>query len=316
MKTILVPLDGSVCAEQILPYVRRLALLLDARLYLLQIVADVWEDKLFFETVEEMYRHELRPQTTQREREWHSWEAQRQHAEGYLRSRAVLLQPDGVHVDFEVRLGHEAEQIVAVAAEQQAMLIALATHGYSGLKRWALGSVTDKVIHATSTPVFIVRSTEPAPVDEITLERILVPLDGSNLAKQALPLATTLVRAAHAELTLLQAVVPTIEAVAGFRPLPQFGEVLGELREQAAYELGTLVEELHQSDLSANRIVATGHAAEVIVDQARERHADLIVMATHGYGGIRRWALGSVADKVLHAATTPLLLIHARPAPG
>src|SRR5690349_313637 len=109
MKTILVPLDGSVCAEQILPYARRLALLLDARLYLLQIVADVWEGELLFETVEEMYRRDLGPRTTEREREWRSWEVQRQHAEGYLGSQAVLLQPDGVRVDFEVRLGNPAE---------------------------------------------------------------------------------------------------------------------------------------------------------------------------------------------------------------
>jgi len=61
-----------------------------------------------------------------------------------------------------VRLGHPAEEIVAVAAEQQAMLITMATHGYSGLKRWALGSVADKVLHAATTPLVMVRA-QPTP---------------------------------------------------------------------------------------------------------------------------------------------------------
>ena len=59
--------------------------------------------------------------------------------------------------------------------------------------------------------------------------------------------------------------------------------------------------------------VVNGHAAEVFVDEAAHCEVDLIVMATHGYSGLRRWALGSVADKVLHTTTTPLVLVHGRP---
>jgi nucleotide-binding universal stress UspA family protein len=119
-------------------------------------------------------------------------------------------------------------------------MIAMATHGYSGLKRWALGSVTDKVVHATSTPVFIARGA--APERAPALKRILVPLDSSALARQALPLATQLARSARAELLLLQAVAPTIEAYPGFpprgQPIPQLAEVLEALRDQAMGELG------------------------------------------------------------------------------
>src|SRR5262249_34693582 len=152
---------------------------------------------------------------TQRERDWRSLETRRRHAEGYLGSYAVMLQSGEVCVDFEVRLGNPAEQITAVAEEQHAALIALATHGYSGLKRWTLGSVTDQVSQATTTPVFVVRSAEQAHAGEVAFNRILVPLDGSLLAKQALPFATELAAAAHAELTLLQAVAPTIEGLGG-----------------------------------------------------------------------------------------------------
>lgn len=315
MNTILVPLDGSTRAEQVLPYVQRLASLLDSRLYLLQVVPEIHEDEPFAVTVAESYQRGSGPTATQRQREWSSWETQRQHALGYLGSHAMMLQTEGIRIDFEVRLGHPAEEIVAVAEEQHADLIALATHGYSGLKRWTLGSVTDKVVHATTTPIFVVRSGEQVPLDEIAFKRILVPLDGSKLAKQVLPLATELASAAHAELTLLQAVSPAIEGLPNISPLSRppshFGEVIAELREQADYELTTLAAELRRPEIRVTRAVVTGHPAEVIVDEAYRRDSDLIVMATHGYGGIRRWALGSVADKVLHAATTPLVLVRA-----
>jgi nucleotide-binding universal stress UspA family protein len=189
----------------------------------------------------------------------------------------------------------------------------MATHGYSGIKRWALGSIADKVIHATATPVFVVRGTALAPA---TIGRILLPLDGSAVANQALPLAAELATQANAELVLLEAVPAALEAYPGLRPLgrpfPQYGDVLTALQRQAHQGLSALVQQLHQRDLAATAVVVNGHAAETIIEQATLRHADLIVMATHGYSGIKRWALGSVADKVLHATTTPLVLVRAR----
>jgi nucleotide-binding universal stress UspA family protein len=158
MNTILIPLDGSIRAEQVLPYARRLAQILNARLHLLEVVPEVREDDPFAMTVAEAYHRGSGPSATQREHEWHSWETKRRHAEGYLGSHALMLQAEQVRVDVEVRLGNPAEQIVAVADEQHAALIALATHGYSGLKRWALGSVADKVLHAAATPLVLVHA--------------------------------------------------------------------------------------------------------------------------------------------------------------
>jgi nucleotide-binding universal stress UspA family protein len=231
-----------------------------------------------------------------------------------------MLESKGACVDFEVRLGDPAEEIAAVAEEQHAALIAMASHGYSGLKRWTLGSVTDKVVHSASMPVFVIRNAGRATAEDIAFKRIMVPLDGSELARQALPFATGLAIGASAELTLLQAVAPAIEALPRFaprgRPLPQLREVLLAMRAQASQELNALADELGQHELPVTTLVVNGHAAEVIVDQADQRHADLIVMATHGYSGIKRWALGSVADKVLHAAITPLVVVRALPVPG
>jgi nucleotide-binding universal stress UspA family protein len=307
MNTLLIPLDGSERAEQILPYAQPLALLLKARLYLLRVVPEVKDEELFAVTIAETYQRGDGPSAVQRERAWHSWATQRRHAEGYLESLAMMTQSEQIRVDFEVRLGDPAEEIVAAAEEQHAALIALATHGYSGLKRWALGSVTDKVVHATNTPVFILRSQEQMHVGEIAFKRILVPLDSSNFARQALPLATEIATRSQAEMILLQALTTTFK----YPEIDLPEEVQRGLHTQAQQELAAVAGELRAYQLPIATAVVAGPAAEAIVEKAAERNVDLIVMATHGYSGIKRWTLGSVADKVLHAATTPLLLVQA-----
>jgi nucleotide-binding universal stress UspA family protein len=313
VKTILVPLDGSALAEQVLPYVRLLAPLLGARVRLLRVVVELADEDVFAESMVAAYGV-LDPHIPQ-ERVQQAWDRQRQHAEGYLATMALQLHGDGLDVATEVRIGPPPEVIVETAAAEPDTLIAMATHGLSGLRRWALGSVTDKVIHASSSPVLVVRGGVEAPTDP-TLTRILVPQDGSELAKQALPLATELARSAKAELLLIEAVPLLLEAYPGMRPLgrplPNAVAALHALREQAQQELSELAGTLEQEQVGATPLVVTGYAAEAIVDVAAQRKADLIVMATHGYSGLRRWALGSVADKVLHTTATPLLLVRTK----
>jgi nucleotide-binding universal stress UspA family protein len=311
MKTILVALDGSTLAEQVLPYVRQLAPTLEAQVRLLRVVSETESERLVAEQDTETYPLGGSLATQWRREQW-AWTTLEQQAEQYLAETAAALRQAEMKVDIEVQLGAPAEQIVAVAEREQVALIAMATHGLSGLRRWALGSVTDKVMHAATAPVFVVRSAAPAPHGTSTLKRILLPLDGSELAKQALPLAVELARGAGAELLLLHAVAPPLEATFVWRPigqsLSQWETHMSAVREQADQELTALAAELPQ-DVRGRAVVVSGLPAEMILDQAYAHHADLIVMATHGLSGLRRWALGSVADKVLHATTTPLVLV-------
>jgi len=292
MKTILVPLDGSILAEQVLPYAGILAPMLEARICLLRVVEDTEENGLPADTNGATYGVGA-PLATQQKRRAHSLELLSQIAERSLESHAALLHAAGLDVVVDVRCGRAADVIAEAALNQHVALIALASHGYHGLKRWTLGSVADNVVHATSIPVLIVRGMAPACAP--TINRIIVPIDGSALACQALPLATELARSAHAELILIQAVASAA------------------LRNQATSMLGSLADQLRTHEVDVRTRVVTGHAAEVLVDEAAQCRADLIVMATHGYGGLRRWALGSVADKVLHTSATPLILVRARP---
>jgi nucleotide-binding universal stress UspA family protein len=305
MKTILVPLDGSALAEQVLPSVRLLATMLKANVHLLRVISDDKSDQIVAEMNARTFPV-LSPLTVQMQREQHAWDLLMQGAENYLAGPAIQLREAGIVVQTEVRPGFAAEQIIAAAASEQTVLIAMATHGYSGLRRWRLGSVTDKVVHAATTPVLIVRGAADALAAAPTLKHILVPLDGSDLARQALPIAVDLARAAAADITLLQVVDVVPEADPRARPHGQ-----ATMQQAAAMqELTDLSEQLGQQ-ITVSPLVEVGYPAEVIVDSARAHQVDLIAMATHGYTGSRRWALGSVADKVLHATTTPLLLVRA-----
>ena len=317
MNTLLIPLDGSALAEQVLPYARALAPLLKSKIHLIRILTDVEPDAVFPETLFGVYGVAEPPEAF-RQRTQRAWDERRHAAEGYLESRALDLREAGLHVTTEVLVGPPGQVIVEEAASQGAALIVMATHGYSGLKRWRLGSVTEQVMHTTTTPVFAVRGALPPVSAAPALRRVLVPLDGSDLARQALPLAIELATAAQAELILLEAVAPTIEAMASFRPLgrplPQYGERLDLLRRQATRDLEALAAQLRDDGLRVQTVVMNGPAAEVIVDEAALREANLIVMATHGYSGLKRWALGSVAERVLHTATMPLVLVRAQAA--
>jgi len=316
MNTILVPLDGSALAEQALPYVRRLAQLLGARVRLLNVIADEQQESLMAEGIAAAYGV-IDPLTTQRERGHQTLATLTQHAEGYLEAQAQLLRCQGIEIECDVRCGPAAEVIVEAAESWDISLIAMATHGYSGLRRWALGSVTDRVVHATARPVFVVRGATAAPAEPIVLKRIMVPLDGSALAAQALPLAADIAERARAELLLIQAVETSVEALPPIVPLgrPDLmpSEALRMLRARAGQQLDEQAAMLRDRCLPVIVHVLNGHAAEAIVDEATHQSVDLVVMATHGYSGLKRWALGSVTDKVLHAATTPLLLVRACP---
>jgi len=346
MKTIVVPLDGSAIAEQVLPHVRQLASILAARVHLIQIISDeevarvlAHDGNLLHELDGRSPIGELDAQrmgdllrqraeiyltapATELREGGEELDAQRmgdllrQRAEVYLAAHAAGLRETGVDVAVEVGVGSPPEQIIAAAQYEPDTLIAMATHGYSGLRRWALGSIADKVLHAATAPVFLVRAITQPPTGVRQWKRILVPLDGSAVAEQALPLAIILASRARAELMLLQVAVPLVDYAPGLspfnRPIPRSIAFPDLLREQVQQQLAATINRFGTREVAMTPLVMFGYPADTIVDAAIERQADLIVMATHGYSGLRRWTLGSVADKVLHASAVPLLLVRAQ----
>ena len=143
--------------------------------------------------------------------------------------------------------------------------------------------------------------------------KILVPLDGSPLSEQSLSYATTLGQRLPAELVLFSAVsIPSDvrEALekAGMEAEPLFEELeigAGEYLKALAYTLS-------KAELIVSHVVMRGRAAEAIVEYAEQADIQLIVMASHGFGGLERWMHGSVAEKVLQSASVPVLLVRAK----
>jgi nucleotide-binding universal stress UspA family protein len=313
MKTIVVPLDGSALAEQVLPSVRSLASLMPSTIHLLHIVSEADRYHLLFDDPYGAGEPAITTTTpSQTPAAATSWDLLRQNAATYLTEQADRLTAAGFEAEFEVRLGDAPEAIAEAAERIGANMIAMATHGYSGLRRWALGSVTDRVMHITNTPMLIVRGAEKK-AGEPSFKRIMLTLDGSALARQATPLATEIATLAQAELVVLTAVAPPyLEAPELMGAYYSYDEALVAVRERLKEELGLYADVLKQHHVPVTLIAVSGLPAEAIVDEAEKRRIDLIVMATHGAGGLRRWALGSVADKIIHASTTPLLVVRAR----
>jgi len=183
----------------------------------------------------------------------------------------------------------------------------MSSHGRSGLERWALGSVTERVLREAPCPVFVAR--DPGPI-----RRILVPLDRSDLAEQALAPALEIARLLGASVTLLHV-----------EQLPDSGEItVAQLQEQerdpdqspppgdeepARNYLQAVLERYGDGGLEMGIDLLQGRPAAAILDYAKEHDIDLIAMATHGRTGIRRWMFGSVTEKVLRATHSSLLVV-------
>jgi nucleotide-binding universal stress UspA family protein len=278
--------------------VRVLAHILAARVHLLRVITKIEEQPLIARYAMEPAGAEI---TGAPDWEWeHRAVAEVEAtAREYLAAQAQALRSADLDVSVEVSTGAPAETIAEVAANRPYTLLAMATHGEQGLRRLAAGSVADYLVRTTAAPIFLVHDGAGRSAHSWTVRRVLVPLDGSALARQALPLARTLAMRAPAELVLLRAVV----APAGHSALPAACQ-------EARRQLAVLTAQLGHQQLRVDPVVTSGDPAEVIASEASRRAVDVIVMATHGYGGVKRWALGSVADNVLHATPTPLLLVH------
>ncbi len=143
-------------------------------------------------------------------------------------------------------------------------------------------------------------------------QNILVPLDGSALAEAALHHAEALALEFKSNMILLRVVISPYQLIAPDLVLSGAVTELPGLRDQAVQYLQGLSGELREKGISYQTAILDGPVPDAITDFAKSEHVDLIVMSTHGRGGISRWVYGSVAEKVLQAAPCPVLLIRAR----
>jgi len=290
VKTILLPLDGSALAERAIPYAASIARRSGARVVLVEAV--------LAHTLPGIDPSDAQLDVTDR-------------AQGSLRTAVTRLEAAGVEAEPHVYYDDPVHAILDAASRERADLIVMSTHGRSGLGRMVYGSVTDQVLRRAVMPVLLVPSiVEHAwPADRPL--SLLIPLDGSELAEEALQAADLLAETFETRLTLLYVVQPPGYPLYGdgyaYVPFDEEVELAG-----ARQYLEDQVAGLRARGREAELKVAIGQPAGLIPAIAREAEADIVVMATHGRGGLARLILGSVATSTVRQTTEPLFLV--RPA--
>lgn len=291
---ILIPLDGSELAEVALPYAEELAGRLGSEITLLAVAES--------EESQDYHKHQLYIQ--------HLVEPTKRLAEKYLKKPGDKL----IKVESTILTGHPADEIVAYADKEGSSLIVMATHGRSGIRRWSLGSVADKVVRAATQPVALIRAkgARPDVRERGILNRALVPLDGSKESEAIIPNIEELASKLDAEIILLQVLERAYHMWAGGEAsslIPYTDAEMEPLKAQAASYLEEVISLLNNKGIPTRPEVRVGSPAREIIKLADETDSDMVAMSTHGKSGFSRWAFGSVAEKVLHAGNTPLLLV-------
>ena len=311
---IIVPLDGSPAAEAVLPHAVTLARATSSTLCLVMVVephSTLWTDYQTTQPGEPDYIHQLR-------------EAELAEARGYLASVAHRIGEEGNEPKYEVLQGDAALTLVQYAQrDPRIKLIAMTTYGRRGAGQWPLGSVSEKVLCAATKPLLVVRPNEqscpPALSSYRPYRHILVPLDGSVLAEQALDQACTIALGTGATLLLVSAVTPPEDMgrlPTGVRMPMSLSAWQAEVDCIASY-LRRIALELHDRSPFLRLItqIIADHPDIAILDMSQRMDCDLIVMSTHGKnagGGHGHTWLGSIALKVVQSASSPVLLVRSK----
>ncbi len=315
---ILVPLDRSARAEQAIPVAAHIARASGGSVLLLQVVTTPIDYGPYRSHFSVLMQEKL--------------EANHNAALYYLASVAYSKDLVGVEKNVEVLSGDPAESILSLVHTRRFNLIVMCSHGYAGLKRWRLGRVAQKVARHSSVPVLVLQegaALAPTLAGAARPIQALVGLDGSALAEEVLAPVAHLVAAlsvpAHGALHLLQVIrMPAADSRPRYQVFLSSGSVKQAQQAAEAY-LKAVADRLRQGELadlqlSITSSVAMGiDVADTIIRLAEHGEGaigmnvidgfDLIAMATFGRGGVQRWIMGSVADRVLGATKLPMLIV-------
>ena len=245
-----------------------------------------------------------------------------QEVDAYLARLERQMKSDGVPVEVVRAEGEPALAIVEMAHDHYADLILMVTHAREGMSRLVHGSVTDRVLQASSVPVLLLKhGAQPDRVFSMQgRPHLLVPLDGSELAESVLLRAISLAGQMGASMTLLRSLDLPDLAGAGTRQggmtPADMGVIVPTARQHAMQYLQQMQARVQAHGIPTAVLVTEGGAAADIAGQAKALeqagHPVMVVMATHGRTGVGRWLYGSVAGAVLHLADVPLLVVRPR----
>jgi nucleotide-binding universal stress UspA family protein len=292
-------LDGSKTAEKVLPYARSLVGKFKVPVELLAVV-DIGEIAMHMASEKARFLDTMIEDATRQ-------------STSYLQGIAGTF--PGTAVTCSVEKGKAEECIIEKGATDKAMLITMATHGRSGLNRFLLGSVAEKVLRGAVNPLLLIRATEGAGSEgAATINSLIVPLDGSALAENVLPMAVEMAKQLDLEIELFRAYQIPYNVYAGDEGFyaGNFDELLAGVRDEATEYLDKKAAELKKLGVTKVSCVSKeGFAGDEIISLGRKTPDNVIAMSSHGRSGVKRWVLGSVAETVVRHSGDPVLIVRA-----
>ncbi|HSA87563.1 MAG TPA: universal stress protein [Nitrospira sp.] len=297
---ILAVTDFSECADQAVAYAGFLAATCPAPLDILHVV-EIPPD--------------IKTDDTDADR---FFEERRKRAERSLVELVGRLASDVVSPRWHQRVGIPSEQVNAAAGELHASLIAVGTHGQTGLPHILLGSTAERVVRGAPCPVLTIRAlmgdrqaaTSRTALVCRAIRHILCPIDFSQCSVRALEYAGHLIRGLGASLTIFHVLEPVFfDLDRGLEAMPDYERT----RAKAESRLAEAREALTKLGLSVQTVITGGIVSDSIVAAVQTERYDLVVMGTHGRRGLPHYMTGCVAEAVLRQAPCPVLTVHREP---
>lgn len=291
---ILVPLDGSLLAECVLPHATAIAKTFNAQITLAHVL--------------EQPSASLRlPKADPLD-----WYLKKSSASLYLATVKARLEADHLTVQTALLEGRAAEKIVELAHGVQTDLLILSGYGETGDNNCGVSSIVQHILERVRASILIVRTsqTTTACADDLRYHRLLVPLDGSQRAGSVLTIAAALAEAYQSELLLVHVV--SKPEMARHMPLSEEDRSLMNRVIDRNQAEGSKYLEQTQAHLPANtqtRLLVSDNVAATLQTVSEQEQTDLLVLSAHGYSGEARWTYGSITNRFITSGTTPLLIV-------
>jgi len=300
---ILVPLDGSTLAECVLPHITAIAPVTNARVTLLHVLQQPQNG---------------RGNPAVDPVEWH---LQKQNSEKYLEQIVNQLNSAGIlGVESIILEGNPANSVIDFARNNNVDLIALSTHGNSGLSGWNVSSVVQKILLRSYKSILLVRAYLPSSTGKtkIRYKRLFVGMDCSPRSEFVLPYAISLAQF-HKSQVILECAVEKPQVINRFPLSDEDTELINKFVDRnfqaASHYFEQLVTQFSTKELKLKTHVSVGdNAVAMLHDMAEEANADLMMLAAHGYSGERRWPYGSVTTSFIAYGNTSLMILQDLPA--
>ena len=278
MTTVMAPTDGSAMSDNAVAVAGRLAQAQGADVLLVRVLQPIALEADSFDTSldPDIYEQVLK-----------TIEAQTESEVAKLRDGLIA---QGIKARAVTPRGFVAGALLDIEAAEHADLVVMATHGRTGVARFALGSIADRIVREGEVPVLLVRPSTPS---DVQLRSALVLLDGSGVAEYALPWVERLAGKPLERVTLFRAVASA------------------EDRSPAKTYLDAIGSRIAHAGCRINTVVEVGDPLPT-VDRAAREH-DLVILSTHGRGGFERLRHGSVAEAIVREISNPVLLVRVPP---